>query len=122
MCIRDSASALPYSPDRLLDGRGRQRRVVHPQAVPILAGSGKDAAHRDLYAAVAQGLVQEMCIRDRSQSESQFVVNSPLVALADGEIAVDRAFQSIKKAAKARPGKVFNLVQQIFYRLRCTKN
>uniref|UniRef100_UPI00053F0C28 hypothetical protein n=2 Tax=Pseudomonas aeruginosa TaxID=287 RepID=UPI00053F0C28 len=58
----------------------------------------------------------------QSQSESQFVVNSPLVAFADGEIAVDRAFQSIKKAAKARPGKVFNLVQQIFYRLRCTKN
>ncbi|WP_237753202.1 hypothetical protein, partial [Pseudomonas aeruginosa] len=58
----------------------------------------------------------------QSQSESQFVVNSPLVALADSEMAVDRAFQSIKKAAKARPGKVFNLVQQIFYRLRCTKN
>ncbi|MDF5876938.1 hypothetical protein P4204_12225 [Pseudomonas aeruginosa] len=58
----------------------------------------------------------------QSQSESQFVVNSPLVALADGGMAVDRAFQSIKKAAKARPGKVFNLVQQIFYRLRCTKN
>ncbi len=37
-------------------------------------------------------------------------------------MAVERAFQSIKKAAKARPGKVFNLVQQIFYRLRCTKN
>ncbi|MDE5217799.1 hypothetical protein PYX07_04450 [Pseudomonas aeruginosa] len=47
---------------------------------------------------------------------------APLVALADGEMAVDRAFQSIAKAAKARPGKVFNLVQQIFYRLRCTKN
>ncbi|HHK4796800.1 TPA: hypothetical protein ACQTZ2_006505, partial [Pseudomonas aeruginosa] len=60
--------------------------------------------------------------RSQSQSESQFVVNSPLVALADGGMAVDRAFQSIKKAAKARPGKVFNLVQQIFYRLRCTKN
>ncbi|HHM7620738.1 TPA: hypothetical protein ACRNOG_006621, partial [Pseudomonas aeruginosa] len=44
------------------------------------------------------------------------------IALADGGMAVDRAFQSIKKAAKARPGKVFNLVQQIFYRLRCTKN
>ncbi len=37
-------------------------------------------------------------------------------------MAVDRAFQSIKKSAKARPGKVFNLVQQIFYRLHCTKN
>ncbi|WP_047948268.1 hypothetical protein, partial [Pseudomonas aeruginosa] len=58
----------------------------------------------------------------QSQSESQFVVNSPLVALAAGEMAVDRAFQRIAKAAKARPGKVFNLVQQIFYRLRCTKN
>lgn len=37
-------------------------------------------------------------------------------------MAVDRAFQRIAKSAKARQGKVFNLVQRIFYRLRCTKN